>query len=156
MMPGMNMTNSLAKTTASSPGSQTMQMSPEPTTDLATTLVWGRTRSLTDSSKENSYLAEASLRFAGTSYLWTRVENAGRTNELFLTPGASPPANFVEQPIGHVAAYTVGYDHDLPLGPRLVAAPGAQFTVYRTPTALRSVYGSTPTAEQWFIRFRLR
>jgi hypothetical protein len=137
-----------------------MQMTPEPTTDLSATLLWGRTRSLTGNSpgstKENSYLAEALLRFASTNYVWTRLEDAGRSNELLLTPGESLPEDFAEQPIGHVAAYSVGYDHDLPLGPHVLAAPGTQFTVYRTPTALRPAYGATPTAELFFVRFRLR
>ncbi len=133
-----------------------MHMAPDPRTDLSTTFLWGRTRSLTDNSKENSYLAEALLRFASTNYLWTRLENAGRSNELLLTPGTLLPPNFVELPIGHVAAYTLGYDHDLRLGPHLLAAPGAQFTLYRTPQLLRQTYGSTPTGEVLFIRFRLR
>jgi hypothetical protein len=131
-------------------------MSPEPATDLSTTFLWGRTRSLTDSSKENSYLAEALLRFASTNYLWTRIENAGRSNELLLTPGSPLPPNFTETPIGHIAAYTLGYDHDIPLGPHILAAPGAQITLYRTPSALRSIYGETPTGEVLFVRFRLR
>ena len=137
-----------------------MHMLPEPRTDLATTFLWGRTRSLTAntpaSSKENSYLAEALLRFASTNYAWTRLENAGRSNELVLTPGTPLPPNFAESPIGHVAAYTFGYDHDLPLGRHLLAAPGAQATLYRTPSALRSIYGASPTAAVFFIRFRLR
>ena len=133
-----------------------MQMVPDPRTDLATAFVWGRTRSLTDNTKENSYLAEALLRFASTNYLWTRIENAARSNELLLTPGTQLPAAFAETPIGHVAAYTLGYDHDLPLGPHLLAAPGAQVTLYRTPELLRPTYGNTPTAETLFIRFRLR
>lgn len=147
-MPGMNM--------SSGAPANAMKMTPEPTADLATTMVWGRTRSLTDGSKENSYLAEARLRFATTNYVWTRLENAARTNELLLTPGASMPSGFSEAPIGHVAAYTLGYDHDFAWGPHLLAAPGAQVTVYRTPDALRVAYGATPTAEQVFIRFRLR
>ncbi|HEY5381380.1 MAG TPA: hypothetical protein VIJ65_03940 [Acidobacteriaceae bacterium] len=167
-MPGMDMSGSAAKPMPPQPTAQAqssgqqpaampmMHMAPEPTTDLATTLVWGRTRSLTDDSKENSYLAEALLRFASTNYLWTRLEDAGRSNELLLTPGTPLPEDFIEQPIGHVAAFTFGYDHDLPLGPHILAAPGAQFTVYRAPSALRTVYGATPTAEQIFIRFRLR
>jgi len=133
-----------------------MSMTPEPRTDLSTTLLWGRTRSLADNSKENSYLAEALLRFASTNYLWTRLENAGRSNELLLTPGSLLPPSFSEEPIGHVAAYTLGYDHDLKLGQHLLAAPGAQLTVYRSPQVLRSTYGNTPTAEVFFIRFRLR
>jgi hypothetical protein len=133
-----------------------MHMMPEPRTDLATTFLWGRTRSLADSSKENSYLAEALLRFASTNYLWTRLEDAGRSNELALNPGSPLPPNFSEQPIGHVAAYTLGYDHDIALGKHILAAPGAQFTLYRTPQALRSIYGDMPTGEVFFIRFRLR
>ncbi len=156
-MPGMDMSGSSGQHTQSSGGSMAaMQMTPEPTTDLATTLVWGRTRSLSDDSKENSYLAEALLRFASRNYMWTRMENAGRSNELELTPGTPLPEGFVESPIGHVAAYTFGYDHDFPIGPHLLVAPGMQFTIYRTPTALRSIYGDTPTAEQFFIRFRIR
>jgi hypothetical protein len=146
-MPGMD------KPGAAAPA---MYMVPEPRTDLATTFLWGRTRSLTDNSKENSYLAEALLRFASTNYLWTRIENAGRSNELLLTPGSPLPPNFTETPIGHVAATTLGYDHDISLGPHLLSAPGVQFTLYSTPITLRSIYGDTPTAEVIFIRFRLR
>ena len=156
-MPGMDMGENSAPPAQSSAGPMaTMQMTPEPTTDLATTLIWGRTRSLSDNSKENSYLAEALLRFANRNYVWTRMENAGRSNELELTPGTPLPEGFVESPIGHVAEYTFGYDRDLLTFAHLLIAPGAQFTVYRTPAALRSIYGDTATAEQFFIRFRIR
>jgi hypothetical protein len=155
-MSGMDMSGNSTSQTQSSAPVATMQMIPEPVTDLATTLIWGRTRSLSDNSKENSYLAEALLRFASRNYVWTRIENAGRSNELELTPGSPLPEGFIESPIGHVAAYTFGYDRDFPIGSHLLAAPGTQFTFYRTPVALRSYYGSTPTAEQFFIRFRIR
>ena len=154
-MPGMDMGSSPQQTQNSSSMSA-MQMTPEPVTDLAATLIWGRTRSLTDNSKENSYLAEALLRFASRNYVWTRIENAGRSNELELTPGTPLPPGFVESPIGHVPAYTFGYDRDVLRFTHLLVAPGMQFTVYRTPAALRSIYGDTPTAEQFFIRFRVR
>jgi hypothetical protein len=161
-MPGMN-TSDMRGMSAESmqQGNPThapppMMMVPEPRTDLATTFLWGRARSLTNNTKENSYLAEALLRFASTNYIWTRIENAGRSNELLLTPGTPLPPNFVETPIGHVAAYTFGYDHDLPFGRHILIAPGAQLTIYRTPEALRPTYGNTPTAETLFIRFRLR
>ena len=133
-----------------------MHMSPEPATDLAATVVWGRTRSIADNSKANSYLAEVRLRFATRNYVWTRMENAARTNELLLNPGSRLPAGFREEPIGHVAAYSFGYDHDFALFPHLLAAPGVQVTVYRTPDTLRSPYGATPTSEQIFVRFRVR
>jgi hypothetical protein len=151
----MPMAGNQTHTPLSDPAS-VMTMSSEPSLDLATTLLWGRTRSLTDNSKENSYLAEALLRFADRNYTWIRIENAGRSNELELTPGTPLPAGFVESPIGHVAAFTFGYDRDFALGAHLLAAPGAQFTLYRTPAALQSIYGATPTAEQIFVRLRIR
>jgi hypothetical protein len=126
-----------------------------PRMDLATTVVWGRTKSLADGNKENSYLAEALLRF-GKNYAWTRLEDAGRSNELELAPGAALPVGFAEAPVGHVAAYTLGYDRDFKVGKHLLAAPGVQGTVYRTPAALRGVYGETPTGVVMFVRFRLR
>jgi len=156
-MPGMDMSPpTTARPVPPTQKAPAMNMATEPTTDLSTTFLWGRARSLTDNTKENSYLTEALLRFASTNYLWTRLENAGRSNELLLTPGSPLPPNFSEQPLGHVAAYTLGYDHDIPLGPHIVAAPGAQITIYRSPKTLRPTYGDTPTAEVFFIRFRLR
>ncbi len=152
-MPGMTMPSTQQRSTHAAPP---MLMVPDPRTDLATTFLWGRARSLTDNTKENSYLAEALLRFASTNYIWTRIENAGRSNELLLNPGSPLPSNFTETPIGHVAAYTLGYDHDLPFGHHILIAPGAQLTLYRTPSALRPAYGNTPTAETFFLRFRLR
>jgi hypothetical protein len=151
-MPGMNMGASAGKPSTA----PLMQMSGDPVTDLATTFLWGRTKSLTDNSKENSYLAEALLRFASKNYVWTRLENAGRSNELELAPGSALPTGFVESPVGHVAAYTLGYDHDFAVGKHLLAAPGAQVTMYRTPAALRSMYGDTPTGEVVFVRLRVR
>ena len=166
-MPGMDMSGMNANADSHSTSMSTMHMGSghamppmhmvsEPAMDLSTTAVWGRTRSLRDDTKENSYLFEALLRFASKNYVWTRLENAGRSNELSLTPGTPLPQSFNELPIGHVAEYSFGYDHDFPFGPHVLAAPGAQFSVYRTPENLRVAYGATPTAEQIFVRFRLR
>ena len=83
-----------------------------PANNWSTTLLWGRTKSLTDNSKENSYLLESLLNFRSRNYIWTRIENAGRSNELLLPPGSPLPPNFTESPIGHVAAYSFGYDRD--------------------------------------------
>ncbi|HEY4357944.1 MAG TPA: hypothetical protein VGN16_19490 [Acidobacteriaceae bacterium] len=154
-MPGMDMSGTAAQPSHAMSNIPGMHTAPEPTLDLSTSAIWGRTRSLTDNSKENSYLLEALLRFGGSNYTWTRLENAGRSNELLLTPGAPLPAAFAESPVGHVAAFTFGYDHDIKLGSKILAAPGAQFTVYRTPAALVAAYGDTPTAETFFVRFRL-
>ena len=123
------------------------------------TLLWGRTKSLpqdgSDSSIENSYLLESLLNFRTRNYVWTRIENAGRSNELLLPPGSALPPNFTESPIGHVAAYTFGYDRDYRVAPHLLAAPGAQFTTYTTPAALVSTYGAHPFGVVAFVRFRI-
>jgi hypothetical protein len=120
---------------------------------FANTLLWGRTRSLSDSSKENSYLLESLLRFETSNYAWTRIENAGRSNEL--ENGANPlPAGFQEEPIGHVQAYTFGYDHDIDLLPRIRSAFGAQFTTYGVPDVLQPLYGAHPLGVSVFVRLR--
>jgi hypothetical protein len=157
-MPGTDMgsAGSGPKAVAGKSSVPAMTMVAEPVMDVSTTVLWGRTRSLTDGSKENSYLAEVLLRFASRNYVWTRVENAGRSNELLLTPGEQLPVGFHEEPIGHVAAFTLGYDRDFAVGKHVLAAPGVQVTVYKTPGALEKVYGDTPTGEVMFVRFRLR
>ena len=159
-MPGMDMASMPGMTTGlpaeKAMPPMAMHMTPEPVTDMNVTALWGRTRSLHDDAKANSYLLEALLRFRSRNYVWTRVEDAARSNELLLTPGSALPADFSEQPIGHVAAFSFGYDRDYSVGRHVLAAPGAQVTVYRTPGALAGIYGSAPTAETLFVRFRLR
>ena len=119
----------------------------------SSTALWGRTRSLSDGSKENSYLLESLVRFKISNYAWTRIENAGRSNELIN--GANPlPAGFQEEPIGHVAAYTFGYDRDINLISHLRTALGAQITTYGVPDALQTIYGSHPYDVSVFVRLR--
>ena len=119
------------------------------------TLLWGRTKSLTDNGIEDSYLLESLLNFRTRNYVWTRMENAGRSNELLIPPGSPLPPNFTESPLGHVAAYTFGYDRDYRIIPHLLTAPGAQFTTYTTPSALVSTYGAHPWGVVAFVRFRI-
>src|SRR5579883_2314227 len=71
----------------------------------ASSLVWGRTRSLSDQVIQNSYLLESTLQFAEKNYLWTRMENVDRTTELLDEAGP-------EEPAGRVQAYTFGYDRN--------------------------------------------
>ncbi len=142
--------------TASMPG---MDMPTQATGNWATTLLWGRSKSLpqtgNDSSIENSYLLESLLQFRTRNYVWTRIENAGRSNELLLPPGSALPPNFTETPIAHVAAYSFGYDRDFRFIPHLLTAPGVQFTTYVTPDVLTPTYGHHPWAIAIFLRLRL-
>ncbi len=119
----------------------------------ASTVLWGRTRALGDSAKENSYLLESTLRFRRRNYVWTRIENAGRSNEL--VNGEQPlPSGFQEAPLTHVQAYTVGYDRDVEVIPHLAAAIGGQVTAYGVGQPLQPVYGSRPVGLNVFLRLR--
>ncbi|HTJ30765.1 MAG TPA: hypothetical protein VL346_09705 [Acidobacteriaceae bacterium] len=126
----------------------------------SSTLLWGRTRPLAHdnthtATPQNSYLAESLLQFDSRNYLWTRIENAGRSTELLIPPGTSLPPDFEESPIGHVQAYTLGYSRDFQIAPHLLAAPGAQFTSYTAPQSLIPTYGHHPFGVVASIRFRL-
>jgi hypothetical protein len=132
--------------TNSMPG---MAMPTTPATgNLAITALWGQTKSLPANQLANSYLLEALLNLR-RNYLWTRIELAARTSDL-LTPAAP-----IETTLGHVQAYTLGYDRDYRIAPHLLAAPGAQFTLYAPPAALEPLYGPHPYSAVLFIRFRL-
>jgi hypothetical protein len=119
----------------------------------ASTIVWGRTRSLQDSSVFSSGLLESTVRFRTRNYAWTRMESADRSNGLILGENPLPPA-FREVPIGRVQAYTFGYGHDFDVIPRLASAIGVQITAYGVADALKPIYGSHPAGVAVFLRFR--
>jgi len=119
----------------------------------ASTILWGRTRSIPDNSIFNSYLLESTMRFRTRNSVWTRVENADRSNELLF--GENPlPAGFEERAIGRVQAYTFGYNRDFHLISSLASALGAQFTTYGVPATLGPIYGSHPVGFIVFARLR--
>ena len=101
----------------------------------------------------NSYLLESLLRFGTRNYVWTRMENAARSNELLNGEQVLPPA-YHEEPLAHVAAYTFGYDRDVDLVPHLRTAIGAQVTTYGVPEVLKADYGAHPFGVNVFVRLR--
>jgi hypothetical protein len=119
----------------------------------ASSLVWGRTRSLSDNSIYNSYLLESTLRFAKKNYVWTRLENVDRSNELLLD-GAVLPSGFEEKPLARVQAFSFGYSRDFDLVPGLASSIGAQITAYGVPGMLQPLYGSHPTGVVLYMRLR--
>lgn len=119
----------------------------------ATTLLWGRNRSLDTGLVWNGYLAESTVRFIQRNYLWGRIENVDRTSELLLKNRLEPP-NFAETIVGRVQAYTVGYERDFNLLPHLATGVGAQFTLYSAADSLKPEYGSHPVGGVVFLRLR--
>lgn len=119
----------------------------------ASSLIWGRNHSLATGLNWNGYLAESTLRFAERNYLWSRIENVDRTNELLLKNQFEPPG-FEESIVGRVQAYTAGYERDIDLVPHLATGLGAQLTLYTTPEQLISRYGAHPIGATVFMRVR--
>ena len=125
-----------------------MAMSSPATGNWTSTLLWGQAKATPTNLVGNSWLLESLLTLDRNNY-WIRIEIAARTSELLIP---EPP---VETLVGHVQAYTLGYDRDYRIAPHLRAAPGAQFTLYRAPDQLAPIYGRTPFGGVAFIRFRL-
>jgi len=121
--------------------------------DLASILAWGRNKTLPEGEVFNSYLAEGRLRFAARNAVWTRIENVDRSTELLLGQNAAPPG-FTERFLARVQAYTVGYDRDVIVTPRMRTALGAQVTVYGVPGVLQPIYGNVPVGVAMFVRLR--
>jgi hypothetical protein len=106
-----------------------------------------------DGNIGNSYLAESTFHWAGKNYLWTRIENVDRTNELLL--GENPePVGFRDRYFARVQAYTAGYDREIGHIPHLSTAVGAQVTWYGVPEILKPIYHSHPAGVVMFLRLR--
>jgi hypothetical protein len=119
----------------------------------ASSVVWGRTRSSPDGTIFNSYLLESTLKFRVHNFIWTRIENTDRSNELLVGQNPLPP-DFVERPVGKVQGYTFGYDREFRWLPHISTAFGGQVTAYGVPGMLRPAYGSDPVGIAVFIRLR--
>jgi hypothetical protein len=121
----------------------------------ASMLLWGRNQSLQDGNVGNSYLAESTLKFLNRNYVWGRIENVDRTNELLL--GENPlPAGFTEQYFTRVQAYSAGYDREFGHFPHLSTAVGGQLMWYGVPDALEALYGAHPIGVVGFLRVRVK
>lgn len=119
----------------------------------ASMILWGRNQSLTDNNVGNAFLLESTLRFLKRNYMWTRIENTDRTNELLLGPNPLTP-DLTERYLTRVQAYTAGYDRDIGHIPHLSTAIGGQLTWYGVPDVLQPAYGTHPVGVTLFLRLR--
>jgi hypothetical protein len=120
----------------------------------ASLLLWGRNQGLADGNVGNGYLFESTLKFLRRNAVWTRIENADRTNELLLGENPEPPG-FTERFFTRVQAYTAGYDREFGSAAHVSAAMGGQLMWYGVPSVLRPDYGSHPVGGLVFLRLRL-
>jgi len=126
---------------------------PLPKGNWASMLLWGRNQNVRGSNVGNSFLLESTLRFFDRNYLWTRMENVDRTNELLLGENPEPPG-FSERYFTRVQAYTAGYEREVGHIPHLSTALGAQLTWYGVPGILKTMYTSHPVGAIVFLRVR--
>ncbi len=115
----------------------------------ASTLLWGRTRTLGQPQPLNGYLAESTLKFAEKNYVWARMENVDRSTELLQSAAG-------EGFLARVQAYTFGYERMFHLVDRAETGLGAQVTLYEKPAFLTRLYGDHPAGVVAFLKFRLR
>jgi hypothetical protein len=116
----------------------------------ASTLLWGRTRTLGLPQPFNGYLAESTLKFADKNYVWSRIENVDRSTELLEQPAAT------EEFLARVQAYSFGYARDFHVIDHADTGLGAQVTLYEKPLFLTPEYGAHPVGVVMFVRIRLR
>jgi hypothetical protein len=119
-------------------------------TRLDAAAVWGRNHTVGAAQNWNAYLLEATAHLHVKHALWTRMEDADRTSDLFGS--AAPSVEFV---IGRVQAYTAGYAYSIYKWSFGAAELGAQFTTYSTPSQLTDQYGAHPWGVASFVRLQL-
>lgn len=118
--------------------------------NIASTLLWGRIRTIGQAQPFNSYLAESTFKFADKNYLWARIENVDRTTELLDLPVAS------EDFLARVQAYTLGFERSIVFSKHTETGVGFQATLYNKPAFLTPIYGDHPAGFVLFVKVRLR
>lgn len=111
-----------------------------------TTFAWGRNE-MSPGPDLNGFLLESALNL-GRSTLFARAEDAQK-NELFQAPG--PLAGRIFE----VAAFSLGYVYDIPVGRHLAAGLGAVGSLYALPAQIRPVYGAQPGSVMVFARLKI-
>jgi hypothetical protein len=113
-----------------------------------TTFAWGRTMRR-NAEATMGYLAESTLRFAGTNAFFGRLEQA-RSDEIIRQNDAMQRELFMARKI------TIGYFRELaPQGSTRVDV-GAFISRYMVPSYAVASYGSSPTSVMVFMRARFQ
>jgi hypothetical protein len=122
----------------------------------ASSLIWGRNHKTAVQRNLNSYLAESVVRFAQTQYVTGRIELVDKDELFDNQPDIRAQLDRTAGSTFRIAAYTLGYTHDVKLVSWLETGLGGNFTVYGVPAAIRPYYGDRPAGFLFFLRARLK
>jgi mono/diheme cytochrome c family protein len=136
----------------------------------ASSLIWGRNSE--EHGKSNAYLLESTVNFRDKNYLFTRLELGDKIGLLqenvFGRRGliddhhhdemdgndTGEDDHLLAEQWNRVGAFTFGGVRDLVATPKLRFGVGAAVTFYHVADNLKSLYGSSPTSLQIFLRLR--
>jgi hypothetical protein len=117
---------------------------------FAATLISGLNQ--TDGGREWGHLFEWTWKFGGKNSFYGRVEKVDR--DLYeLVNKKQRPEDIPRDRIS-VEALTLGFVRNIPILTDTETGVGADFTFYRFPSNLDSVYGSQPVSFHGFLRVR--
>ena len=111
-----------------------------------TTLAWGRNNQQPGTAT-NAFLLESAFGWYSHT-IFARAENDEK-NELFDDDSPLFGRSF------RVSKFSVGYVYDIPLAQHLSLGFGAVGSLYALPSALKPVYGSSPSSYMFFSRVKL-
>ena len=120
---------------------------------VASSIIWGRNKDIDQDERRisNAYTLESTVSF-GRNWAWTRIESADRDASLLA---GEIEGHADETPIGHVQAWTFGYERELPTGSAPIRVGiGGQMTLYGIPSSLKPTYGENPAGFMVFLRIR--
>lgn len=141
----------VVRTTASLHYSRPMQGSV-----WSTGFIWGRNHSTATHRDLNSYLVESVLPVRAGNFLTGRAEMVDKDELFAAQPALEQQLNPVAGSTFRIAAFTLGYTHDLRLWRAVQTGVGADFTAYAVPAAIQPFYGAHLLGASLFVRFRLR
>ncbi len=117
------------------------------TSNISATLLWGQNK-VSDQPSSNAVLLEATLKMKKLA-LYSRYEWVQKSvEELNLDPSYGN-----SDLLFSIHMITAGASYDLFSIAHVIVAGGAQMSYYKSPEALKSLYGKSPLAGEIFLHF---
>jgi hypothetical protein len=121
----------------------------------ATSLIWGRNHENHGGEifNLNGYVAESTVNFLDTNYLYTRLELVDK-NQLLRAEDRVRLGITDHHPSFRIGAYTFGAVRDVWNTDKISMGVGGDFSFYTKPAVLDAIYGEHPTSFRLFLRLR--